>query len=80
MGLVHETKLSILKELAKGSSNGYQISENTGVSKGAIYSHLQDLQEEGMVKLVAEQEGGRQKKTYEITENGLLLLEALGER
>jgi DNA-binding PadR family transcriptional regulator len=32
-----------------------------------------------MVEVQAAQEGGREKKTYRITENGRLLLRALGE-
>lgn len=80
MSLVGETKVSILKELVDGPKHGYQIADNLDISKGGVYNHLQDLEEADMVDLVEEQESGRGKKTYKITENGLLLLEALGER
>jgi predicted ArsR family transcriptional regulator len=80
MSLVGETKVSILLELADGLKHGYQIADDLDISKGGVYNHLQDLKEEGMVALLEEQEGGRGQKTYEITENGRLLLEALGEQ
>ncbi|MDS0243400.1 MULTISPECIES: winged helix-turn-helix domain-containing protein [unclassified Haloferax] len=80
MSLIGETKLRILLELVGESKHGYQIADELNISKGGVYNHLQDLQEAGMVELVDEQESGRGKKTYKITENGLLLLEALGER
>lgn len=79
MGLVHETKLAILCALAEEPDNGYQIAKKTGISKGSVYDHLHDLEQEGMVVLLDEQESGRGKKTYRITENGMKLLEALDE-
>ncbi|WP_049936325.1 PadR family transcriptional regulator [Haloplanus natans] len=80
MSLVGETKVSILLELADGPKHGYQIADNLDISKGGVYNHIQDLKEEGMITLLEKQEGGRGQKTYEITENGRLLLEALGEQ
>jgi DNA-binding PadR family transcriptional regulator len=65
--------------LAEEPNNGYQIATNIGISKGAVYDHLHDLQEAGMVRIKEKQEGGREAKKYEITENGMLLLKALDE-
>jgi DNA-binding PadR family transcriptional regulator len=79
MSLVGQTKLSILLELVDGPKHGYAIADSLDISKGGVYTHLQDLQEAGMVEVQAAQEGGREKKTYRITENGRLLLRALGE-
>jgi DNA-binding PadR family transcriptional regulator len=79
MSLVGETKVSILLELADGPKHGYQIADDLDISKGGVYNHLQDLEGEGMVTLLEEQEGGRGQKTYKITENGRLLLKALDE-
>lgn len=79
MSLIGQTKLLILLELANGPRNGYQIADEVGISKGGVYNHLGDLEEAGMIEVAEKQEGGREAKTYEITENGLLLLKALGE-
>lgn len=80
MGLVGETKVEILQELADGPKNGYQIADELAISSGGVYNHLDDLQEAGMIELVEEQESGRGQKTYAITENGQLLLRALGNQ
>ena len=79
MSLIGETKLSILRELASGPSHGYAIAEELGMSHGGIYTHLKELQEESIIEVKEEQEGGRGKKMYDLTENGHLLLRALGE-
>ena len=49
------------------------------MSSGGIYTHLNELEKEGMITVIEQQKGGRQKKRYKLTENGELLLEALGE-
>ena len=79
MSLIGETKLSILRELANGPSHGYAIAEEVGMSHGGIYTHLQELQEESVVEIKEEHEEGRGKKMYRLTDNGQLLLRALGE-
>lgn len=79
MSLIGETKLNILRELKNDSAHGYAIAEEIGMSSGGIYTHLDELEKEGMITVTEQQEGGRQKKSYELTENGELLLEALGE-
>lgn len=79
MGLISSTKLGILKELREGPSHGYAIAQSLDVSTGGIYSHLDDLEDEGMIEVTKEEEGGRQQKYYRLTDNGHLLLKALGE-
>ncbi|PSP87433.1 transcriptional regulator [Halobacteriales archaeon QS_4_69_34] len=80
MSLIGETKLGILRELRdEGPAHGYAIADELNLSHGGIYTHLDELREEGMIKVEEEQEEGRGRKMYELTENGELLLEALGE-
>lgn len=79
MSLIGETKLSILLELTDEAKHGYQIADDLGVPSGGVYNHLRDLEEAGMVEVIEVQESGRGKKTYRLTENGELLLTALGE-
>lgn len=74
--LVGETKLAIMRELARGSKHGYALADSLDISKGAVYTHLQDLQDAGMVEVVEVEEEGRGKKVYELTENGQLLVRA----
>ncbi|WP_312909953.1 helix-turn-helix transcriptional regulator [Natronosalvus caseinilyticus] len=49
------------------------------ISSGYVYQHLQELQDEGMIEVHEDETEGRQRTTYQLTENGELLLEALGE-
>ena len=79
MGLIGDTKLEILRELTNGQAHGYAIAEEIGVSSGGIYTHLNELEEEGMIAVTEQREEGRQQKYYKLTENGELLLKALGE-
>lgn len=79
MSLIGETKLKILRELKNGPDHGYAIAEEIGVSSGGIYTHLNELEEERMIAVTEQRESGRQQKYYELTENGKLLLKALGE-
>lgn len=79
MGLIGSTKLRILKDLQNGPSHGYAIADRLDISKGGVYTHLEELEKEGMIAVTDQEEEGRQQKYYELTENGELLLEALGE-
>lgn len=79
MSLIGQTKLNILRELKSGSSHGYAIAKEIGVSSGGIYTHLSELKEEGMITVTEQRDEGREQKSYELTENGELLLEALEE-
>jgi len=77
MSLLSATKESILRELDGEPKHGYAIATATGVSKGGIYSHLNDFEEAGMVTVKEEEKDGRGVKTYRLTEAGELLVEAL---
>jgi DNA-binding PadR family transcriptional regulator len=77
MSLLGVTKESILRELDGEPKHGYAIAESAGISKGGIYSHLNDLEAAGMVTVDEEEEDGRGVKTYRLTEAGELLVEAL---
>jgi DNA-binding PadR family transcriptional regulator len=79
MSLIGETKMAILRELQDGPAHGYAISESLDLSSGGIYTHLNELEKEGMIEIAEQRESGRQQKYYELTENGRLLLKALGE-
>jgi DNA-binding PadR family transcriptional regulator len=79
MSLIGETKMGILRELQDGPAHGYALAEALEMSSGGIYTHLNELEEEGMIEVAEQRESGRQQKYYELTENGELLLEALGE-
>lgn len=77
MSLIGETKLALLCELRNGPSYGYELAKKLDISSGYVYIHLDELQEAGMIDVVEEEAEGRQKKIYELTSNGEILLEAL---
>jgi DNA-binding PadR family transcriptional regulator len=79
MSLIGETKLNILLRLREDPTHGYELADELGISKGYVYQHLEELQEAGMIEVEQEETEGRQRKFYRLTENGELLLEALGE-
>jgi len=79
MSLIGETKLEILRVLSTGPAHGYALAEEIGVSSGGVYTHLNQLEEEDMIRVTEQREEGRQQKYYELTENGRLLLKSLGE-
>jgi len=80
MSLIGETKLGILRELEDSPAHGYAVAEALDISSGGVYNHLSDLQDEGMIEIDRESEGGRGQKYYRLTESGRLLLEALDSR
>ena len=75
MSLIGETKLNILLALQEEPSH-YALAEMVGRSTGGIYVHLQELEEEGMIEVHEEDED---RTLYRLTDNGELLLKALGE-
>jgi len=79
MSLIGETKLNILLRLREEPTHGYGLADELEISKGYVYQHLEELQEAGMIEVQEREEEGRQRKFYGLTENGELLLEALGE-
>lgn len=74
MGLIPETKLQILQTLREEPTYGYDLANNLGLSSGYVYTHLKELNEEGMIE-VAEQQANR--KIYRLTDRGELLVRAL---
>lgn len=76
MSIVGETKLGILKELSGGPSHGYDIAEEVEISHGGVYTHLKELEEADLIEMFKQEDD---KKIYRLTENGEMLLEALGE-
>jgi DNA-binding PadR family transcriptional regulator len=59
MSLIGSTKLKILKHPQTGPAHGYEIAKNIGVSSGGIYTHLDDLREEGMITVAKRENEGR---------------------
>ncbi len=64
MSLLGATKESILREIDGEPKHGYAIADTIGISKGGVYSHLQDLEEAGMVVVDDIEKDGRRVKTY----------------
>lgn len=78
MSLIGETKRDILLRLREDPAHGYDLANGLDISSGYVYQHLKELQEEGMIEVYEDETEGRQRTTYQLTENGQLLLEALG--
>lgn len=79
MSLIAETKLNILVRLRESPTTGYTLSQELEISSGYVYQHLEELQEEGMIEIKESESEGRQRTFYRLSENGELLLEALGK-
>jgi DNA-binding PadR family transcriptional regulator len=79
MSLIGETKLQILLRLREEPTHGYALADELDISSGYVYRHLEELEDEGMVEVHEQETEGRQRKSYCLTENGELLLEALDE-
>ena len=79
MSLIGDTKLEILLRLREEPTHGYDLADELDISSGYVYRHLEELQDEGMIEVHEQEDEGRQRKSYALTENGELLLEALGE-
>lgn len=78
MSLIGDTKRDILVRLREESTHGYELANELGISKGYVYQHLEELQESGMIAVEESETEGRQRTFYHLTENGKMLLEALG--
>lgn len=76
MSLIGETKLNLLLALREEPSYGYQLQKDLNLNQGTIYVHLQELEESGVIEVASEDED---RTYYRLTENGKLLLQALGE-
>lgn len=74
MPLIPDTQLDILRSLAESPSHGYALHKDVGVATSTIYSHLDDLEEAGMVSSTTVEDDNRNKTQYEITDDGRQLL------
>jgi len=80
MPIINEKVLEILKNLHDEPTHGYQLYDDIDeISKGHVYQHLKELREAGLSEIHEEETEGLQRKSYRLTENGEMLLEALGE-
>lgn len=79
MSLIGDTKRNILLRLRKEPTHGYTLAKELDISSGYVYKHLEELQDAGMIEVHKTESEGRQRTTYQLTENGELLLQALGE-
>ncbi|RKS82123.1 sugar-specific transcriptional regulator TrmB [Haloarcula quadrata] len=64
MSLIGDTKMDILIELKNGQAHGYAIAEEIGVSSGGIYTHLNELEKEGMIAVTEQREEGRKPSVF----------------
>jgi|GEM_PF-2704936 len=84
MALVDERKVHVLLHIHEhGPVTGYAIAtsedEDIEYTKGYIYDVLNELETEGMIEVANRESEGRQRVTYQLTENGELLLRALDQ-
>jgi DNA-binding PadR family transcriptional regulator len=79
MSLIGDTKLDVLLRLREEPAHGYELAKELNISSGYVYSHLDDLQEAGVIEVHQTESEGRERTTYSLTENGEMLLTALGE-
>lgn len=79
MSLIGDTKRQILLRLREEPTHGYMLAKELEISSGYVYKHLEELQDAGMIEIHEDESEGRQRTTYRLTENGKLLLKALGE-
>ncbi|PSQ18562.1 transcriptional regulator [Halobacteriales archaeon QS_8_69_26] len=79
MSLIRDTKRDILLRLRDEPTHGYTLAKELEISSGYVYKHLEELQDAGMIEVENQETDGRQRTTYRLTENGKLLLKALGE-
>lgn len=84
MALVDERKVHVLVYIHDhGPVTGYSITtdEDSDIdyTKGYIYDVLDELADEGMIEVAEREDEGRKRVTYQLTENGELLLKALDQ-
>ncbi len=72
--LTSDSKLRILKRLLESPASATDLSEEFGLTLPAITSHLHDLEEAGLIKIMEKRRGrGRPAKLYTITRRKLTL-------
>jgi len=77
MPLISEIKMEILRRLAESPSHGYQLHKDIGVATSTIYTHLNELEEAGMVESSPIEDDARNKTEYHITDKGRQLRQLL---
>ncbi len=72
--LTSDSKLRILKRLLEAPASATDLSEEFGLTLPAITSHLHDLEEAGLIRIIEKRRGrGRPAKLYTITRRELAL-------
>ncbi len=72
--LTSDSKLRILKRLLEAPASATDLSEEFGLTLPAITSHLHDLEEAGLIRIMEKRRGrGRPAKLYTITRRKLTL-------
>lgn len=84
MALVDDRKVNVLVHIHEhGLITGYAIAtsddDEIAYSNGYIYDVLGELEDEGMIEVAERESDGRKRVQYQLTENGLLLLQATDE-
>ena len=79
MPIIYEKKRDILAALREEHKHGYRLADELGISTGYIYVHLDELEEAGLIDVAEQEESGRQRVYYRLTDDGEQLLEILGE-
>ena len=77
MPLIPDTQLDILRSLAESPSHGYALHKDVGVATSTIYTHLDELEDAGMIESTTIENDNRNKTQYHITEDGEKLLNLL---
>jgi len=77
MAIIYEKKLHILQTLRDGQKHGYKLADDLDISTGYIYVHLEELEEADLIEVAEQEESGRQRIYYRLTENGEQLLDLL---
>lgn len=76
MSLIGDAKLNILLRLRESPTYGYVLIDELDLNRGTVYVHLDELVEADMIEVDRVEDD---RTYYRLTENGELLLEALGE-
>jgi len=73
LAIIGETKLKILRTLARQQTHGYALAAEVGIPVTAIYQHLRELERDGLVR----REVSGPRKLLVLTPKGERLLEVV---
>lgn len=84
MNLKGSLPLLILHVLSKGTNHGYQIAKaikqqsqgTLDFKEGTLYPALHNLEAQGMIEAFEQEEHGRLRRYYRLTEQGSLMLDS----